>query len=78
MELFYDIMKESYFSAEIRETVGYMLVTITDPRLKEELYYFMRIFSERKDEAFHKEYYISKPYYHVNNRDGTFTESEIF
>ncbi len=41
--LLFDVMKQSYFSEEFKENVGYMLVTITDPRIKEELYHSMRV-----------------------------------
>jgi hypothetical protein len=36
--LLYDIMRHAYMSDEFKENVGYMMITITDPRLKDELY----------------------------------------
>ena len=38
LALLYDIMRHAYMSDEFKENVGYMMITITDPRLKDELY----------------------------------------
>jgi hypothetical protein len=40
LKLFFDVMRQAYMSVEFRgdNNVGYMMMTITDPRLKEEIY----------------------------------------
>jgi len=36
--LLYDVMRHAYKSDEFKENVGFMMATITDPRLKDEIY----------------------------------------
>lgn len=36
--LFYDVMKHSYVSNEFKENIGFMMATITDPRIKDEIF----------------------------------------
>jgi len=38
LALLYDIMRHAYMSEEFKENIGFMMVTITDPRLKDEVY----------------------------------------
>jgi hypothetical protein len=38
LALLYDIMRHSYMSDDLRENIGFMMITITDPRIKDEIY----------------------------------------
>jgi len=38
LALLYDIMRHAYMSEDFKENIGFMMVTITDPRLKDEVY----------------------------------------
>jgi hypothetical protein len=38
LRLLYDVMRHGYMNEEFKESIGYMMITITDPRLKEEIY----------------------------------------
>ena len=38
LALLFDILRHGYMNEEFKESIGYMIITITDPRLKEEIY----------------------------------------
>ncbi len=38
LSLIYDVLRHGYMNDEFKESIGYMMITITDPRLKEEIY----------------------------------------
>jgi hypothetical protein len=38
LSLLYDVLRHGYMNEEFKESIGYMMITITDPRLKEEIY----------------------------------------
>jgi hypothetical protein len=57
------VIRECYISEEIPESVGYVLLTITDPRLKEELYTSlnpMKLMQRGRLGASAKPYFLSK------------------
>ena len=36
--LLFDVLRHGYMNEEFKGSIGYMIITITDPRLKEEIY----------------------------------------
>lgn len=76
MYLLFDVLKHAYISDEFKENIGMMLMTITDPRLKEEIYYTLSKLSSTDDLNFNNLYYLSKPYQPTSMNDRGVSESD--
>lgn len=80
LALLYDIMRHAYMSDEFKENVGFMMITITDPRIKEELYDSLHPvkLQRRQRKADHRAFFMSKAAeYYLQNKVINLTESVI-
>jgi hypothetical protein len=55
-------MRHAFMSEELNENAGFMMITITDPRLKEELYESLNPvkLSQRQKKLRNNAFYLSK------------------
>jgi|LauGreDrversion4_2_1035121.scaffolds.fasta_scaffold343790_3 hypothetical protein len=62
LSLLYDIMRHAYKSEEFKENIGFMMVTITDPRLKEEMFDSLHPLKlqKRQRKAGNRAFFLSK------------------